>query len=517
MKNTIKLKIACVLGFVLLSSGSGLAGTLGPELAARLALLQPDEEVDVLVSFTDQLDLKKFRTLKGREKRTSMNTALRIKAAQSQKMVARILRNAKGKNIRSFWIINGMAATVRAGTVQEIVRQPGVSKVSLDGKLRLPVTEAFVPTSAAPWNIDITGAGELWQQGYDGSGIVVAIVDTGVDPLHQDLQARWRGGSNSWYDPNGEHLTPYDHDGHGTGVAGIILGGDAGGSAIGMAPGARWIGVKIFDDTGEASYSDIHLGFQWLLDPDNDPQTNDLPDLVNNSWGLNALVDQCITEFQPDIQLLLASDIAVNFSAGNAGPAPATSISPANYPESFAVGGVDSTLNVTDFSSRGPSACTGAMYPQIVAPAVDIRTADLTFGGVFPDNYAVVSGTSFAVPHITGAMALLKDASPWLNNDELRQIITLSAVDAGAPGPDNDSGYGLLDMVAALNLLEANTCTAQDGSFFFSPDGCGPQPPPGTIRGIAPIIQLLLGSTLSHGNQEGFARPRLIGTLQSRT
>ena len=110
-------------------------------------------------------------------------------------------------------------------------------------------------------------------------------MDTGVDYLHPDLAQRWRGGPNSWYDPNGEHATPYDHTGHGTQVMGIMVGGDAGGASIGVAPGARWISVKIFNDAGYSSISIIHEGFQWLMDPDGNPDTNDAPDVINNSWG----------------------------------------------------------------------------------------------------------------------------------------------------------------------------------------------------------------------------------------
>lgn len=435
---------------------------------------------------------------------------MRKHAEKSQKSIKQFVRNSNGRNIKPFWIVNGIAATVQAGVIAEIAQQPGVAQVTLDGTVSLPVTTVSSTTDTLTWNIDLTGAWKLWQQGYDGSGVVVAIMDTGVDLQHQDLKDRWRGGSNSWYDPNEEHLSPYDHDGHGTQTTGIVLGGDAGGSAIGMAPGARWIGVKIFDDDGVASYSAIHLGFQWLLDPDNDPQTNDLPHLVNNSWGLDELVNQCFNEFQPDIQILQASGIAVNFSAGNNGPSPSSSVSPANYPESFAVGGVDSDLNVADFSSRGPSACNEGLYPAMVAPAVDIRTSDLTFGGLFADNYAVVSGTSFAVPHITGAMALLKNVRPWLTAEDLQLVLTLSAVDLEIPGTDHDSGYGLVNMAQALDLLENNTCTGTNGHLYFSIDGCKTTPREG--GGIFSVIQLLLGnSTAPHEHTKGSTQSLLTG------
>ena len=166
-------------------------------------------------------------------------------------------------------------------------------------------------------------------------------MDSGVDPDHPDLKARYRGGSNSWYDPHGQHSAPFDADGHGTQVMGVMVGGASGGSAIGVAPEARWIAVKIFDDSGKAPLSAIHQGFQWLLDPDGDPDTDDAPDVVNNSWGFVENLNECVEEFQSDVEALRAADIGVVFAAGNGGPLPATSISPANLPGSFSVGFID--------------------------------------------------------------------------------------------------------------------------------------------------------------------------------
>ena len=236
----------------------------------------------------------------------------------------------------------------------------------------------------------------------------------------------------------------------------------------------------MFDDTGEASYSAIHLGFQWLLDPDGDSDTDDLPDVVNNSWGFDGAVDQCFEEaqFGPDIEALKAAGVAVVFSAGNAGPSAFTSISPANYPQSFAVGSVDEFLSVADRSSRGPSACGDdtTLFPELVAPGVSIKTADLTLGGSFPNSYAYVSGTSIAAPHVSGAMALLLSADPDLTVAELETILISSASDLGDPGADNDYGHGLLDVAAAYNSfttfsLDVNVIGGGPSSVVSDPPG----------------------------------------------
>ncbi len=233
---------------------------------------------------------------------------------------------------------------------------------------------------------------------------------------------------------------------------GVIVGGDAGGTAIGVAPDAKWIAVKIFNDSGKASLSTIHQGFQWLLDPDGNPGTDDAPDIVNNSWGLDN-VNECSHDFELDIQALKTANIAVVFSAGNSGPYTSTSVSPANNPGAFAVGAVDSSKRIASFSSRGPSACDGDIYPGVVAPGVSIRTSDLTFGGIFPNSYATVSGTSFSSPHVTGAMALLMNAFPSVTVNKLESALKQSALDLGIPGKDNDYGKGLIDVMAAYNLL----------------------------------------------------------------
>ncbi len=309
-------------------------------------------------------------------------------------------------------------------------------------------------TPAAPeWNLTTVQAPDLWALGHTGTGAVVASLDTGVDVNHPDLAAKYRGGANSWFDPHGEHLTPYDMNGHGTQATGIMVGGAAGGTAIGVAPDARWMAVKLFNDAGFATYSDIHLAFQWLLDPDGDPATADAPDVVNASWGLGSATGQCITEFNLDVEQLKAAGIAVVFAAGNDGPAPMTDVSPANNPASYAAGAVDNTLTIAGFSSRGQSACDGTIYPELVAPGVNVNTSDLSFGGMA--LYATVSGTSYAAPHTAGVMALLAGAFPTNTVADIEGALTLGALDLGVAGPDNSYGNGLTQAKAAYDRLAA--------------------------------------------------------------
>lgn len=429
------------------------AQVVAPEVAAILQDLQPGDEIPVLVSFGDRVDLAPFggRSQPRGLRRAQMVRALQAQAAASRNAVQHVLAGPGISRVTSLWAVNGLAITAGRARIEALARHPAVEGIRLDATVEGPALEAA--TSAAPeWNLTMVGAPALWALGHTGAGVVVASMDTGVDALHPDLAARWRGGTNSWFDPNGQHATPYDKTGHGTQTMGLMVGGSAGGSAIGVAPDAQWIAVKIFNDANSATLSGIHQGFQWLLDPDGDPDTDDVADVVNNSWSLDN-IGGCNTEFEPDITALKTAGIAVVFAGGNYGPSGYTSVSPANNPGGYAVGAVDSATALMAQSSRGPSACGGTIYPEVVAPGVGVKTTDLTLGGFDPMSFAWVSGTSYAAPHVAGGMALLLSAHPAAGVAELEAALIATAVDLGAPGPDNASGYGRIDLVAAGSWL----------------------------------------------------------------
>jgi hypothetical protein len=452
-KNGIHKLILCLLVvsfLIAVSAAVSRAGTVEPLLLNTLQSLSSNNEIPVIIHLSDKARLDLIQDRDKRILRRKILRALREKADTTQGGINAFLGNRNGKRIRNLWVINGIAVSVPAAAVAEIAAFPGVESVALDDSITPP--EVTYSSAALPeWNISAVHATDLWNQGHTGAGAVVASMDSGVDVNHPDLQNKWRGGTNSWYDPNGQHATPYDAIGHGTQTMGIMVGGDAGGTSIGVAPGAQWIAVKIFNDSGTASYSAIHQGFQWLLDPDNDPNTDDAPDVVNNSWGLDTV--SCFTEFQADIQVLQGSDIAVVFAAGNYGPSPSTIVSPANNAGSFAVGATDSANLIAPFSSRGPSACGGGISPHVTAPGVNIRSSDLTAGGVSPDSYVYVSGTSFAAPHVAGAIALLLSAFPGATPEEIETALKQSAADFGAPGSDNEYGSGFINILNAYALL----------------------------------------------------------------
>ena len=445
----ISAVIVCLIALI----GAGTharAGIIQPELDKILRHLAPDDEVSVIVTLTDQVDLKNFKDKDKKLRRKKILNALKSRAEKTQKKVKKFLQDNKAKKIKSFWVFNGLALTSKADVIKKLAAVEGVESISVNAELRMQESEVSASASPPVWNINMVKAPELWAMGYDGTGMVLATMDTGVDITHPDLASRWRGGLNSWFDPHGEHETPYDSDywGHGTRVMGVMVGGDAGGSVIGVAPGAQWIAVKLFDNAGYTLDSDVLAGFQWLLDPDGNSETDDAPDVVNNSWGYPYTAG-CYrpTYFQPIIQALKTSGIGVVFSAGNQGPSAYTGESPANFPGNLSVGAVDATQTIAHFSARGPTVCDDSIFPFLVAPGVSIRTADLG------NSYAYVEGTSIAAPHITGGMGILMSIYPSLSISDIEDAITASALDLGETGPDNTYGYGMLDVMAAYNLL----------------------------------------------------------------
>ncbi|MDX1269077.1 MAG: S8 family serine peptidase, partial [Oceanisphaera sp.] len=421
-----------VTGTALLLAGlpviNAQAGTLDPKLEAAVADMSPSDKVDVIIRCVDPLDPGSVST-------DELLPALKNKANACRNSLDKELKKSELEPSETLWIINGIAATVPVASLNGLVHRAGVDIIYLNETVELPPAPVLTGAPGNPpmtyWNISEIRATDLWEFGYYGTGVVVATMDTGVDANHADIAPKWRGGSNSWFDPNGQHATPFDASGHGTGVMGLLVGGNAGGFDMGVAPDAQWISVKIFNDQNQSDLARIHQGFQWLLDPDGDLSPADAPDIVNSSWVLQGTEGECLGEFASDIAALKTAGIAVVFSAGNSGHKSNTSMEPANDPASLSVGATDSSRRVLRSSSRGPSACDGGVYPKLVAPGKDVLTAGLTSNGANPTSYAFSTGTSFAAPHVAGAMAVLKSAFPGASMAEIESALGDGALDLG--------------------------------------------------------------------------------------
>jgi subtilisin family serine protease len=408
--------------------------------------------VSAVVVLKSQADLSAVHASGRPARLAAVENALRGHAARTQRQLLSLLSTRRAHRLVDrvvpMWIANEITVHAAPSVIKELAARPEVLTVRPEVVLQAPAAPAAAaaPAGTVEPNVSLVNAPAMWNRGLLGQGVVVANMDTGVDGSQPDLAANWRGGTNSWYDPNGQHpSTPTDVNGHGTWTMGVMVGGNAGGSSVGVAPGASWIAVKIFNDRGAATSSNIHLGFQWLLDPDGNTATPDAPNVVNDSWTMSAA--GCVLDFQLDLRSLRAAGILPVFAAGNDGPSAGTVFSPANLPEAFAVGGSDNSDSLDPYSSRGPSACAGVTAPRLTAPDTNIRTTDL-YGG-----YVTETGTSVAAPHVSGALALLLNAFPGLPVAQQEAALQAGAVDRGPPGVDPDFGYGRLDIDAAYRYL----------------------------------------------------------------
>jgi len=400
--------------------------------------------------------------------RSAVITSLQEAADLSQAGLLSFLEKARSAgsvaSYQSYWITNMVAVTSDRETMEKIAARPDVEAIYENEKVYLiqsdiAVAEAEVGALAGEpeWNITRIGAPAVWRQfGIDGTGVVVASMDTGVDSGHPALESQYRGQgaadhSAFWYDAVNGRSAPYDDHGHGSHTTGTMVGRDADGTnQIGVAPGAKWIAAKMLDASGSGLTTWILNAGQWILAPGGDPAM--APDVVNNSWGGGPGMDEW---FRDVVVAWREAGIVPIFANGNDGPGAGTVAEPANYPESIGVGNITRDDTLSNTSSRGPSPY-GEIKPEVSAPGSGVRSS--LPGGL----YGVGSGTSMAAPHASGVAALLRQVDASLSVDEIEEILTSTAdptTDAQyTTVPNNGYGHGIVNaykaVASALGLAE---------------------------------------------------------------
>ncbi|MFF1720423.1 S8 family peptidase [Streptomyces sviceus] len=285
----------------------------------------------------------------------------------------------------------------------------GIAHVWLDG-VRKASLDKSVPQIGAPI---------AWAKGYDGKGVKIAVLDTGVDATHPDLKTQVIESKNF-----STAADATDHFGHGTHVASIAAGTGAksNGKYKGVAPGAKILNGKVLDDTGSGDDSGILAGMEWAAAQG--------ADVVNLSLGGQDTPE--IDPLEAEVNKLSETKgILFAIAAGNSGP---ESIgSPGSADAALTVGAVDDKDKLADFSSTGPRSGDGAIKPDVTAPGVDITAAAAKGSlidqevGEKPPGYLTISGTSMATPHVAGAAAILKQEHPNWGYAELKGALTGSA------------------------------------------------------------------------------------------
>ncbi|MFH9073491.1 S8 family peptidase [Streptomyces alboflavus] len=286
----------------------------------------------------------------------------------------------------------------------------GVDRVWLDGTRKASLDKS----------VRQVGAPKAWAAGYDGKGVRIAVLDTGVDATHPDLKGRIVGARNFTAAAGTE-----DRVGHGTHVASTAAGTGAksGGRFKGVAPGAEILNGKVLGDDGEGSDSGIIAGMEWAAAQGADVVNLSLggPDAI----GVDPL-EEAVNRISADKGVLITA------AAGNKG-SPGAVDSPGSADAALTVGAVDGGDKLADFSNQGPRRGDGAVKPDVTAPGVDITAAAAPGSeieqevGQKPEGYLTISGTSMATPHVAGAAALLKQRHPNWRAADLKRALTSSA------------------------------------------------------------------------------------------
>ncbi len=316
--------------------------------------------------------------------------------------------------------IPARAMTIRAGDIATYATDEAVEHVWPD----LPVhtwLDASVPLLEAP---------RVWADGRRGSGVKIAIVDTGIDTTHPDFEGRIQ----STRDFTGKGSVADGH-GHGTHVASIAAGSGAssGGKYVGVAPEALIYVAKVLNDDGGGMMSDVMAGIEWAVDEGAQVINLSLgaPGPGDGNDALSTLCDAAVRE-----------GVIVCAAAGNSGPGASTVGPPGVARLVVTIGATDKSDSIASFSSRGPTS-DGRTKPDIVFPGVNIVAARATGTGMgtpVDDRYTSASGTSMATPHAAGAVALLLEAYPHLKPAEIKDALMRSAKDLGLDGHTQGAG-----------------------------------------------------------------------------
>ncbi|WP_082232465.1 S8 family peptidase [Halobacillus massiliensis] len=309
--------------------------------------------------------------------------------------------------------MNVVKANLPEQAVKALKNNPNVEYVEKDHKAK-----ALAQTS--PPGISQINADVVQNTGNTGNGVKVAVLDSGIESGHEDLNVAG-GASFVSSEPD-----PFDDlNGHGTHVAGTIAAVDNNVGVLGVAPDVDLYAVKVLNGEGSGAYSEIAAGIEWAI-------ANDM-DVINMSLG-GSVGSAALKEA---VDNAYHNGVLVVAAAGNSGKfGPFNTIGyPAKYETAMAVGAVDSSNQVASFSSRGNEL-------EVMAPGVDILSS-------VPENdYASFNGTSMAAPHVAGAAALVLADDDSLSNQDVRDRLNETATPLG---DSFDYGNGLVNVEAAVH------------------------------------------------------------------
>ena len=371
-------------------------------------------------------------------------------------------------------IVEGVAADVPAGRLAALDALPGVevsdnAPVQVQGKPSKPPKPPKdpppppppPPPDPTPAFVTAVGGKTLWDAGFTGTGITVAVIDTGIAEVVPDLADRVKDG----IDFSGENNPKLDSFGHGTFVAGLIAGDGTDTSHDGVAPGASVLPIKIAGQDGSSDVAHVLAALQWAVSFKDEHGIR----IINLSLGTDSTQPYRRSPLNYAVEKAWDAGIVVVVSASNRGlDGRGTVTKPADDPLVITVGATDDrrTGTPTDdvmagFSGMGPTKADGLTKPDVVAPGksvVSLRAPGSKIDTEYPSSrvpsgqddadYFIGSGTSFSSAITAGGIALLLQHRPALTPNQVKALVMENAL----KGPSKDanvSGAGRLNVAAA--------------------------------------------------------------------
>ena len=486
-------KLVLTLLIIVSFSGLGFAQkTIEPELQNVLNQ-KGDEMIGVNIIFKSQIDYDILRNVAKnitdkKVRRDALVDELKLFAEKEQAEVMSILdAEAKSMNvadIRSQWMTNYINCKASRDVIYLLSQHPDVMLIGLDQEKNMlwneKVEKAEQSKGTLTENITKINADDVWEIGYTGNGVIVAVIDTGVNYNHIDLADHlWDGGAefpNHGYNTYDNNNDPLDHFSHGTHCAGTVCGDGTSGTSTGIAPDATLMCVKALSDEGTGSAYTIQAGMEWAIEHNADVLSMSLGVPTATISEKTLLRNTCVTAMELGVVASVACGNEGNMQWMNPIPdnvrVPGSCPPPWLHPDQADVnpGGLSCVVSVgavnyydaaADFTSHGPVTWQSTDYadyayqpgiglirPDVCAPGVNIVSLDFASN----DGFATMSGTSMACPAVAGTMALMLEKKPDLTPAEICMILETTAQQL-TPNKSNVTGSGRIDALAAIEAV----------------------------------------------------------------
>jgi subtilisin family serine protease len=532
-----KLIITALVFGVLVSVSTG--ATLEQELWVKMASANADEYIPVVLVMADRISPAELEfALEGASsdvRRDYVATELKNKAEETQADLREFLSSAESegavKDVKYLWINNTVSMEATPALIQELSLRDDIERLHYSPeRMVLCGDESVITGRALAWGVDQIGADEAWNAGYNGNGVIVAVLDTGCDYLHTDLvNVMWHNDDDfddgidddgngyvddyyGWNFYNNTKNVRGGSGGHGSHCAGTVAGDGSAGTQTGVAPGAKIMAVQVLNDSGSGNESDVWEGMQYALDEG--------ANAISMSLGWRHIWSPDRPTWRETCENLIAGGMVLVIAAGNErqyDTPPDAVRTPGDVPSVITIGATDQSDNYTYFSSPGPVTWQsvdpyndfpyppGLIKPDVSAPGLDIVSVRGIAGG-----YTTMSGTSMATPHTAGLAALILDAVPGMTNYEVKWCMAVSALDRGDPGKDNDYGHGRIQCLPAINK-------ALDGGPFPNDDAESARLSEDDTHTRAPLVVKCMPNPVSGGSttvnfemDEGYAGPVIV-------